>query len=606
MNEPGSINMTEEIPFSEENSLSYEPEEGDIEEEQLDIDLQADESFSTDESPSDESLSIDESPSDDSPSIVKKTLQKGGGRKRKEAKESNNTQLDVFLQTFEVELDLDKKLHSAIDFMEAALGQGNTPNFRNFWEVRRLSLPLFKENISAQLRSQLWSKYIELSKEARRLKDILDEQSAFAVEQIEIAIQALEKDIEDFDAYTKKSLGTEELVFPVALREQRAFYQDLQHQLNLLNTQASRINALRKELLKTEMRVRHKNKFFQRLSAAGDKVFPHRKDLIKQMSDHFIQDVEQFIQGQFADQLARESSLYILREEIKSLQGLAKTLTLNTSAFTQTRMRLSECWDQIKVKEKERKKERAQQRVVFRQNAEAIHQQIQMFKEGIEQGEISLADAPKKLDEITQAMRRTELGREELKALREELQEARKPIQERFKAQEEERQNQEQELVRQKREKYLSLKEQAEKLVNQPELYEAEEIVQERDALASRMQETNLSKNEKIELERILKPLRDIILEKKEQALLALSEDDRQALQHLKDVLKQRKDRRQEVKNQLETLRKGAGSSSLDFEKAMNYQIQIDEEKDRLERANQAIKEIEKKLEELQAKVKSG
>ena len=50
--------------------------------------------------------------------------------------------------------------------------------------------------------------------------------------------------------------------------------------------------------------------------------------------------------------------------------------------------------------------------------------------------------------------------------------------------------------------------------------------------------------------------------------------------------------------------RKAAGSSSLDFEKAMSYTSQINEEKEHLEKANHAIQEIEQKIRELQAKIK--
>ena len=79
--------------------------------------------------------------------------------------------------------------------MELTLAQKGTPHFKSFWEARNLCVELFKQNISAAIKQPLWNKYSELSKEARRLREILDEQSAFAAEQIEIAIQALEKEI---------------------------------------------------------------------------------------------------------------------------------------------------------------------------------------------------------------------------------------------------------------------------------------------------------------------------------------------------------------------------------------------------------------------------
>jgi hypothetical protein len=523
-------------------------------------------------------------------------------RKKKESKDVYQIHFETFLKEFQNQSNLEEKLQLAVNFMDESLAQGGTPHFRNFWEVRRLCLPLFKENISPVVRSQLWNKYSELSKEARRLKDLLDEQSAFATEQIEIAIKALEDDIENFEEKAQKNSLPEDVVFPLFLEEKRSFYEEFQQKLNILNVQASRINALRKELLKTEMRVRQKNKFFQRLSLAGDKVFPQRKELIKQISQDFIDNVDQFINVHFGtEETAHPMPLYDLREEIKIFQGLAKVLTLNTSAFTQTRTRLSEAWDQIKVKEKERKKERAQQRASLRQNAEAVEQYIREFKEEFAKETLSLAEAGKKLDEVVAFMRRTELDRDDLRKLREELNEARRPLQERARAEEESRHQLENERVRQKKEKYNSLKERIGTLISQNETYAEAELVAERDDVLAQIQESALIKTEKLELERLLKPLKDIITEKKEQAVMALSEDDREALNQLQAILQQRKTRRQEIKSQLETLRKTSGSSSLDFEKAMQYNAQINEEKERLEKINHGIKEIEDKIAKLKA-----
>lgn len=527
-----------------------------------------------------------------------------GSTDKKRGKEVYSPQFQAFMVLFEQQIDFEAKLKLAIDFMEASLAQGGSPHFRSFWEVRRLILPLFKENISPSLRNQLWLKFSELSKEARRLKEILDEQSAFAVEQIEMAIQGLEKDISQFDEQSEKALFPETLSFPQTLQNQFGIYQNLQKQLNVLNAQAARINGLRKELLKTEMRVRHKNKFFQRLSSTGDLVFPKRKELIKEISQQFTADIDKFINAHFGEQPSHES-LYVLREEIKALQGLAKVLTLNTQSFTHTRAKLSECWDRIKVEEKERKKERAEKRVLFKQNAEEIEKQILHLKEIIEKNEESPAESQKKVEGIATQMRKVDLGRDELKVLRDGLGDIRKLLQEKMKGVEEARQHQENERERQKKEKYKILKEQVEQLMKDHEGIEADQLLFQRDALIAQIHDSSLTKIEKQELEKSLKPLRDIITEKKEQALMSLSDDDRQALQQLKTILSQRKERRQEIKNQLEQLRKAAGSSGLDFEKAMSTKMQINEEKERLEKANQAIQEIEDKIVELQAKIRS-
>jgi hypothetical protein len=511
-------------------------------------------------------------------------------------------QIESLKKRLAEEENFDKKLELAISFMEESLSRENKPNFRDFWEARKLCLPLFKENVSPSLRTEYWSRYSELSKEARRLKDLLDEQSAFAVEQIEIAIQAIEQDLSHIDNPSQAIHFIDRHSFPAALKQNFEQYESLQKQLNHLNIFASQINGLRKELIKTEMRVRNKNRFFQALSALGDRVFPKRKELIKQISQQFTEDIDQFIKAHCGAEMQNESP-YALREEIKALQGLAKVLTLNTQSFTQTRAQLSECWDKLKFEEKERRKERAEQRVVFQKNAEEIQQLIKDLAEEINQNRINIEEGQKRLEEISKQMRRVDLGREEVRNLREGLSNIRNQIQSLVKAKEEIRNQQERERVEQRKEFFNSLKRKAEELVHSQTHLNADELMIRRDSLLKEFQESSLSKLEKQELERLLKPLKDIITEKQEQALLSLSEDDRESLKQLQNVLQQRKERRLEIKNHVDSLRRSAGTSSLD--QALDIANQINEEKERLEKANSGIQEIEQKIAELKKQLKS-
>jgi len=540
-----------------------------------------------------ESLSIEESP--ENPDA---NPQDEDSHKKKER--SPSQYLEPFLSELAQLSDAEAKLQKTIDFMQSSLSQHGIPHFKSFWEARNICVELFKENINPISRAALWTKYSELSKEARRLKEILDEQSAFAVEQIEIAIQALESDIINFEENLEK-ISLVEYPPVRALESKKSFYQNIQRQLNLLNSQASRINALRKELIRTEMRVRQKNKFFQRLSAAGDKVFPLRKDLIKEVSQQFIADVDAFIGSNFSEENIQDS-LFYLREEIKALQSIAKVLTLNTHSFTHTRMRLSECWDKIKGFEKERKKHRAQQKVVFRHNVDLILEKIQEVRQAFEANELSTDDGQKKLSEINGSMRDVELGRDELKFLRDEIHKVRQPIMDKIKAEEQQRLDQEEARELLKKQKFLELKESLEALFKAAEQYDADQLIAERDNLIGRINAASLTKLEKQEFERLLKPLKDVISEKKEQAWMKLPDDDRLAIQQLREILKQRKERRQEVKNQIELSRKSSGSSSFDIAQAMNFNAQMNIEKERLEKINQGIKEIEQKIAELERK----
>lgn len=511
---------------------------------------------------------------------------------------AHRQQFEQFLAELQKLADQESKLQFAIDFMEASLAQGGTPHFKSFWEARNICLQIFKENISPAVRSILWSKYNDLSKEARRLKEILDEQSAFAVEQIEIAVKALEDDITSFEEHLEKMPPVDFHITSMALAKTLAAYERLQRELNLLNTQASRINAMRKELIRTEMRVRQKNKFFQRLSAAGDKVFPRRKELIKKVSQSFIDDVDSFIAVHFAKENF-DDSLFALREEIKTLQNMAKVLTLNTHSFTHTRMRLSECWDRIKNEDKERKKERAQQKTIFKHNFDQSLLKLQEFKQNYEEQQLSITEATKQLDELVAHIRTLEHGRDELRALKAEVQAARKLILDKMQAQETERLSQDQEREKQRRHKILEVKQKAEDLVKASQSLDAKSIESQRDAIIELMNSSTVSKADRQEIERQLKPLRDLISEKRESLLLALSDDDRQSLQQLKEVLKQRRERRNEIKTQIDALRKSAGASGFDFEQAMNFNAQVAAEKERFDKINQGIQEIEQKIAQL-------
>lgn len=487
------------------------------------------------------------------------------------------------------------KVQRVVDFMEQSIAQTGSPHFKSFWQARGLCIELFKDNLAPAMRSTLWTKYTELSKEARRLKDLLDEQSAFAVEQIEIAIQAMESSANEPQPDIKLPIESH------SLKKQLPFYLKVQSELDFLNQHAARINALRKELIKTEMRVRKKNKFFQRLSLLGDKIFPRRKELISELSNHFTADIDKFITDNFSSEPAHDA-LYFLREEIKALQGTAKLLTLNTHAFTHTRMRLSECWDKIKLLEKEKKKIRAQQKTVFKTNMDAALQKIEECKTAIQAGQSSPADGLKKLDEVVAFMRTIELGREELHYLREQISIARQPLLDMLKSEEQKRHEQELDRQRIKQQKVLDLKREIDQLIRSVDIYDAPKLTAERDAIVEKIQAASLVKAEKVELERLLKPLKDIIADKKAMSLTALSADDRQAHQQLKDILQERRALRQEIKEQVEALRKAIGSSGFDFEKAMEYNSQMHTQKERLEKINIAIQEIESKIDALEQK----
>lgn len=491
----------------------------------------------------------------------------------------------------------EEKIAFGLQFMRSSISQEGSPRFREFWEGRRLILPFFKENLNSAIRSNLWNEYVELTVEARRLKEILEEQSAFAMEQIDLAITAIEKDLSSFEELLKSS---GEIAFPESetIRQKSANYNKIQRELNLLNTLASRLNALRKEIIKTDMRIRFKTKFFKRLSELGDHIFPKRKQLIESISTEFEKDVNQFIQQYFKGSEIVGAPYFAIREEIKALQSMAKVFTLNSGVFTRTRLALSECWDKVKVLEKEHKKEVLEKRQASSEQREALQAKIDALKS--KAAEMSVNDLNREIEMISDEMKGVALQREDVKHLREELYRLREPQRAAQEQKAKELLEVEKEKLRLKKEQIANLKDRISSLLKEGAQLELAELSEKTASVEIELAKLEISKMEKQQLERSLRPLKDLIADKKEHSLLNLSEDEKKVLENLKVVLHQRIKRRQEIKDQVEIYRKALGGSSLDFERAMHYQELLEQERERLEKATAAIEEIEQKIAELE------
>jgi len=498
-------------------------------------------------------------------------------------------------------LSAEDKLARVIDLMQASLAQTGSPDFKTFWDSRKECLELLKENISPIIKAQLWSKYRDLTKEAKRLKEILEEQSAFAAEQIEIAICALERDIEDAQVKLEQ--------FPLphlpkglrALKNNLSLYNDKQRELNFLNAQAAHINALRKELIKTEMRIRQKNKFFERLSAAGDRVFPRRKELIKEISDLFTNDVLAFIKA-YISEINTERSLQPFREEIKALQAVAKTMTLNTQAFTQTRLKLSECWDKIRAVEKERKKEYVEQTVAYKENADAVRAKIQEFSAAIAEKSLFPNEVQNLLEEVTQFMRSKELSREDVQKLKEELNLVYLPLKKKLIEEEKKRREIELEKEEFRQREIKGIEERCLNLESKLQVLQNQELSDMVHAICQDIEALGLSESEKDSLLRMLVPAKDSLEEQEDFRVLARAQENEENLADLQDVLKKGLSKKTAVKEQMEKYRRACGGSGLDFEQSMYYNDLFNREKARLEKLNFNLATFESALANIKSK----
>ncbi len=492
----------------------------------------------------------------------------------------------------------EEKIALGLSFMRSSISQEGTPRFREFWEARREVLPQFKTNINASVRSKLWGEYVELTVEARRLKEILEEQSAFAIEQIDLAIAALEGEIANFDTLVAQAEGIQFPEQSPTIQAKSAVFNQIQQELNLLNTLASRLNGLRKEVVKTDMRMRFKTKFFKRLSSIGDHIFPKRKQLIEQISMEFEAGVEQFVSRHFQGEQVVGAPYFSLREEIKALQGMAKVFTLSSAVFNRTRLKLSQCWDQIKVIEKEHKKEIHAKRQVFQEGRDAIEKKIEALAAESVNMELSALDVA--IEELSKEMRQVELARSDVFSLKDKLSALRAPFiaaqQEKARAFEEI----EREKIRVKKDKISHLKDKIALLLKEGQKLESAVLEESFGTIKEEIKQLGLTKTDQQQFDRMLRQLKDLSADVKANALINLSEGDREALENLRAVLEQKKQRRQEIKEQVEQYRRTVGSSNLDFEKGMQTRELMDQEKELLEKTNASIEEIEQKIAELE------
>jgi hypothetical protein len=151
-----------------------------------------------------------------------------------------------------------------------------------------------------------------------------------------------------------------------------------------------------------------------------------------------------------------------------------------------------------------------------------------------------------------------------------------------------------------KKERVAAVKEKIARMTKEGERLDLESLLQAYQEIQKEIEECEISKIERQQLDRTLRHLKDMIADKKEHSLLNLSEDEKKTLENLRVVLQQKKQRRQEIKEQLELHRKTLGSSNLDFEKAMQHRELVDQDRERLEKANLSIQEIEQKIAELE------
>ena len=493
-----------------------------------------------------------------------------------------------FFEKFEKESGAEQKVLLVLAFMREALGEKGSARFRDFWEARRVGLPLFKEGLPPAFRTTSWDEFTELSKQARQLKEMLDEQSSFAAEQIELAISAIETDMADFNRLLLEIPDAILPEFPRAIEKKKGDYSKWQRELHLLGAFANRIQSLRKEIIATDVRMRQKNKLLERLSLLADRVFPRRKELVKEISEAFSQDIDLFHQKFFGEKADKKKPpLFALREEIKALQAAAKKFTLSTPCFTETRKKLSAAWDQVRGEEKEKRQVFEEKKEIFQKNFALVQEKIAEVATLCAAAEIERDPVEKVTREVRDMLDKLELMREGKKELEILLKSARAPLDEKLAA------------GRAAKEKRRERERRGEKAGNRPVLppnrcsfpkpRENRSKGTRRVFPSAPQSKASPQSGREEKLASLEESFSGKLLER--EFALASTEDE------LVAVYEKLQEKEGALREELQAIRRTLGGSNLDITVSFNLRRQSEEKKAGLEKIQRLLKKIEAKIE---------
>jgi hypothetical protein len=491
---------------------------------------------------------------------------------------------------------IEEKILSLFDCMKKSLSRKNSPDFKRFWDAKNEVMVLFKEQIDSEKRLELWTKYIELNDEAKNLRFVLDDQSHFALEQIDIAIEALEKDVKNLQHLFSQIPGIDFGNCFSIFDDEKDEYINSQKELTLLNAFSSRIHSLRKELIKIITHSRKKNLLFKKLAALGEEVFPKRKKLIQNISTLFLGDIERFQKEFFEKKDNFGFPYYRIRQEIKFLQDTAKKLTINTKTFMESRKLLSECWDLLRELDNTRKKNNEKKKEVSQEKLLIISERIDSLKK--EHNQVPRKKILSDIDELYNDMRHMELSLYEEKLVKKKIQDLKNLIFEKEIETKNEKIKKEQELIEINKK---SVEEFEENLISlstsQASIKDLETALED---FKSKYTQLNFSDEEKVKLNNLKNSIEDsLYVEKEEELISSTEEPSNEKVDKLNEILEKRKSRRSVIKIDVEEIRKDLAKSGYDFEKAMLYREILEKEKIRLKNIDLAISRLEGVIEDL-------
>ncbi|MBQ8498585.1 hypothetical protein [Chlamydia sp.] len=512
--------------------------------------------------------------------------------------------IEVFEQLVAERSSVEEKILLALEQMKALLKNSDqNSDLKVFWGIRKFCLPLFQQLEDPTQKASLWERYTELTREGRHLKSLQDEEGAFLVGQIELAISCLESDIGGFFSKTEQEdLSKEDLaVLGIqSLAAHKDVYFSTHGDLRWLGGFSSQIINLRKELMNISMRMRLKSQFFQRLSVLGNKVFPRRKELTEKVSELFAQDVEDFVEKYFskASRETLKKSVFFLRKEIKRLQQAAKHLAISSAVFSSTRLRLSQCWDQLKGLEKEIRQEQSRLVATSAENVKDVQERLDQV-EALLQNNEDIGKVRKEIEVISKHIRGVSLVHDDVVLLKGRIQTLLGVVRDREALLEQETKEQQAKVEQARVEAIQALEDEVYSFCNQCKENELPEGAKERclELKEAVRRMAYLPYSRKVALDNQINAVQRNIFERLEEQMLACP-DAKEKVLNMRQVLEQRLLRRKELKAKFECDKKLLGGSGLDFDRALQYSAMVEEDRKALEELDLAIIELKKQLQQ--------
>lgn len=323
------------------------------------------------------------------------------------------------------------KLKKTFDYMRGCLSAGIGSHRADFWQAKQLSLALFKTAMEPAFRYPLWRQFTEILDSAELANEMISESSAFYLEQFTLALEDLEKKAESEPVEPSFSItetlgfdGTQSALetFVAGLREELFA---LQGRLEHFRKYAMRYRCLREEIIDCQMNPRDKRALFQRLKIVRGKIFPARDALTERIDALFNEEVTQFVSGALISGEPTKP-IYVLKQELKALQNIARALALSSEGFKAARLRLTEFWDLLSAVEDMRKSKLREQRAQSKLSYIEIEGQIEHLRGELEK--LSYEELISRIKQIIRFMHTQFLTREDKKELRSQLEALKEPF----------------------------------------------------------------------------------------------------------------------------------------------------------------------------------